>query len=265
MRAIRIANEKKRDAEVGFAAMPRRATVTMVLPDGREKINVKFVKSLANLETLKEQCGGDLVKVGEALIAGDPEIDMEQTGRFIRKTHRLWMTADNAIAYRVNFVEVVHNPDGSEKERREFARVQANIKNEEFPVQWTGRLIPVAEAVRKFVFSKSYQIRHTSGLTYDFLYAMAKELSEKKSFMLMGAGKKGNEPLRLTDGGEPYRGFLEGRVDGDTYCLVLHLTSLELKALPPPEPGEGAAGKSGAGAALAAESAAAETVTGGAS
>ncbi|MDR2471116.1 MAG: hypothetical protein LBD09_03275 [Treponema sp.] len=245
MRAIHIANEKKRDAEVGFAAMPRRETVIMALPDGREKINVKFVKSLASLETLKEQCGGDLVKVGEALIAGDPEIDMEQTGRFIRGTHRLWMTADNKIAYRVNFMEVVHNPDGSEKERREFSRVQANIKNEEFPVQWTGRLLPIAEGIRKFVFTKSYQIRHTSGLTYDFLYAMAQELAEKKSFMLMGAGKKGNEPLRLTDGGEPYRGFLEGRVEGDTYCLVLHLTSLELKALPQAEGPAGEAEKTG--------------------
>ncbi|GHV84713.1 hypothetical protein AGMMS50230_03210 [Spirochaetia bacterium] len=232
MRAIHIANEKKRDAEVGFEALPKQETVAMVLPDGREKTNVKFVKSLANLELLKEQHGGDLVKVGEALIAGDPEIDMEQTGRFVQKTHRLWMTADNKIAYRVNFVQVVHNPDGSEKERREFAKVQANIKDEDIPVQWTGRLMPIAETIRKLVFTKSYQIRHTSGLTYDFLYEMAKELCEKKSFMLVGAGKKGNEPLRLTDGGEPYRGFLEGRINGDKYCLILHLSNLELKTLP---------------------------------
>jgi hypothetical protein len=231
MRAIHIANEKKRDAEVGFDALPRRETVAMVLPDGREKTNVKFIKSLASFDALKEQHGGDLVKLGEALIAGDPEIDMEQTGRFIRRTHRLWMTADNTIAYRVNFVEVIHNPDGSEKERRELKAQRANIKGED-AVQWTGKPFPKADTLRRFVFTKSYQIRHTSGLTYDFLYDMAKQLHESKSLMRVGAGKKGTEQLCLTEGGEKYFGFLEGRIDGDKYCLILRLTNLELKALP---------------------------------
>ena len=237
MRAIRLANEKKRDAEVGFEALSKKQMVYLALSDGREKKNVKFVKSLAKFEVLTAKFG-DPVKTGEALISGDPEIDMEQIWRFVNKTHRLWMTADNKIAYRVNLVEIVRNPDGSEKERREFSKAQANIKNEDIPVQWTGRLVPKTEAMRKFVFTKSYQIRHTSGLTYDFLYEMARELHEKKSFMLAGAGKKGGEPLRLTDGGEPYRGFLEGRIDGDRYCLILHLTNMELKPLPRPGPAE---------------------------
>jgi hypothetical protein len=247
MRAIHIANEKKRDAEVAFDALPRRETVVMVLPDGREKSNVKFIKSLASLDSLKEQHGGDLVKLGEALIAGDPEIDMEQTGRLIQKTRRLWMTADNTIAYRVNFVEIVYNPDGSEKEKRELAKKQANIRAED-AVQWIGRPMPKADALRRYVFSKSYQIRHTSGLTYDFLYDMAKQLDETKSLMRLGAGKKGNEQLCLTEGGEKYFGFLEGRIDGDRYCLILHLTNLELKGLPssPAAPVTSAAEKGGA-------------------
>jgi hypothetical protein len=157
---------------------------------------------------------------------------MEKIGKFVERTRRLWMTANNKIAYRVNFVEVVYDPGGNEKERRDFSKAASNIKNEELPVQWTGRLILKLEAMRRFVFTKSYQIRHTSGLTYDFLFEMAKELHEKKSLMLVGGGKKGNEPLRLADGGEPYRGFLEGRIDGDRYCLILHLSNLELKAVP---------------------------------
>jgi len=230
MRAIHIANEKKRDAEVGFDTLSKQETVNFVLPDGREKTNVKFIKSLANLDALKEQ-HGDLLQVGEALIAGDSEIDMEQTGRFVPRTHRLWMTADNTIAYRVNFVEVVRNPDGSEKDRRDLVKKQANIKIED-AVQWTGKPIPKAEALRKFVFTRSYQIRHTSGLTYDFLYDMAKQLQETASLMRVGAGKAGREQLCLTEGGEKYFGFLEGRIDGDKYCLILRLTNLELKPLP---------------------------------
>jgi len=231
MRAIHIANEKKRDAEVAFSAPPKRETITMVLPDGRERANVKYIKSLANVEQLKDKYG-DMVKLGEAIIAGDPEIDIEQTGRFIRKSMRLWMTSDNDIAYRVNFVEVVYNPDGSEKEKRDLKKKQSNIRVED-AIQWTGKPISKAEALRKFVFTKSYQLHHTSGLSFDFLYDMAKQLHESKSLMRLGAGKKGNEQICLSEGGEKYFGFLEGRIDGDKYCLILRLTNMELRALPP--------------------------------
>ena len=172
-----------------------------------------------------------MVKVGEAIIEGDPEIDIEQTGRFIRKTLKLWMTADNDIAYRVNFVEVVYNNDGSEKERRDVTRKQSNIRTED-PIQWTGKPVLKSEAIRKFVFTKSYQLHHTSGLSYDFLFDMAKQLHETKSMMRLGAGKRGNEQICLTEGGEKYFAFLEGRVDGDKYGLFLRLTNMELKALP---------------------------------
>jgi hypothetical protein len=29
--------------------------------------------------------------------------------------------------------------------------------------------------------------------------------------------------------GTPYRGFLEGRIDGENYILLLHLSNMELK------------------------------------
>ena len=230
MRAIHIANDKKRNAEVAFSPGPKKETITMVLSDGREKTNVKYIKSLASAEKLKAQYK-DMVKLGEALIKGDPEIDMEQTGRFLKKTLRLWMTADDNIAYRVNFVEAVFNKDGSEKERRDVVKKQSNIRTED-PIQWTGKPVPKSDALRKFVFTKSYQLHHTSGLSFDFLYDMAKQLHETKSLMRLGAGKKGNEQICLTEGGEKYFGFLEGRIKGDTYCLVLRLTNMELKALP---------------------------------
>ena len=49
------------------------------------------------------------------------------------------------------------------------------------------------------------------------------------SMMLLGGGKKGNEPLMFRRGGLSYRGFLEGRVDGESYALILHLSNMELK------------------------------------
>jgi hypothetical protein len=58
---------------------------------------------------------------------------------------------------------------------------------------------------------------------------MAKELEQRNSLMLLGAGPKSNQPLVMRRGGTPYRGFLEGRTEGEKYCLLLHFSNLELK------------------------------------
>ena len=101
-------------------------------------------------------------------------------------------------------------------------------------MKWTGKLMKKTEVYNKFVFASKRQIMHVNGLTYDFLYGMAKELEDSQSLMLLGAGPKGNQPLVLTRGGQQYRGFLEGRTDGDKYCLILHLSNMELKAAAAP-------------------------------
>ena len=93
-------------------------------------------------------------------------------------------------------------------------------------------MMPRAKVYNKLVFDKKYQLKHVNGLTYDFLFEMAKELSDKDSLMMLGGGKSGKEPLVMNDGGKPYRAFLEGRVKGEKYCLILHLTDQELKPLP---------------------------------
>jgi hypothetical protein len=106
--------------------------------------------------------------------------------------------------------------------------------NVALPLRWSGKLIPRAEAARKFVFTGKRQIRHVNGLTYDFLYAIARELEERDSLLVVGAGPKGKQPLVLRRGALPYRGFLEGRSRGPEYLLLLHFSNLELKS---PAPG----------------------------
>ena len=103
------------------------------------------------------------------------------------------------------------------------------------PVKWTGKLMPRKKIYNKLVFNKNYQVCHVNGLTYDFLFAMAKDLADKDAMMMLAGGAKGNEPLVFNDGGKPYRAFLEGRIDGKKYCLIMHLTDLELKPLPEKE------------------------------
>jgi hypothetical protein len=73
------------------------------------------------------------------------------------------------------------------------------------------------------------QLRHVDGLTFDFLFEMAKELEQKDSLMLVGTGEKGVSPLIFQANGRPYRGFLEGKTNGKSYQVILHLSEMELK------------------------------------
>ncbi len=231
MRAIHIANEKQRDAEVAFHMQAQKSRVHTILPDGTEKINVKLLKATAAIDEEELVAGyEDLTTLAQVLIEDDPEIDMEVIGKKLFRTHKLYVDKDNKIAYRINLFQVIRNPDGTEKERRDLNRVPSNV-NAAVPLKWTGKKYPKADAVRRFVFTRKYQIRHINGVTFDFLYNMAKELQESNTLMLVGGGPKGNQPILLTRGGEPYRGFLEGRVEGERYCLILHLTNIEMKGI----------------------------------
>ena len=169
--------------------------------------------------------------LAEALIAEDPEIDLEKVGLKLEGLKKVFLTEEGKVAYGVTLTEHVFNPDGTEKETRPESTTTGNIALEGMPVRWTGKMMPKADALRRFVFKKSYQLRHVNGLTFDFLQAMAKKLSDAGAMMLVGAGAKGVAPLVLSTGGTPYRAFLEGRVQGDSYALILRLTNLELKSL----------------------------------
>ena len=230
MRKINISNEQKRDAEVAFGTTFHRPSPVYKTADGNKSISQRSVKAtLATADdALIEKYGSALV---DELIKGDPEIDKETFGRRVEGIKKVYLTPKGKVAYGVSLNEHVFMPDGTEKEVRPATDTQANIALDGVPVRWTGKLIPRDKAMRMFMFKKSYQVQHVNGLTYDFLYAMAKKLAEADSMMLLGGGPKGVEPLVMALGGTPYRAFLEGRVDGDKYALILRLTNMELKPI----------------------------------
>ena len=53
-----------------------------------------------------------------------------------------------------------------------------------------------------------------------FLFNIAKELDENNEMMLVGSGEKGKDPLIFQNNGLPWRAFLEGRIQDDSYALV---------------------------------------------
>ncbi|NNE68500.1 MAG: hypothetical protein HKN33_18175 [Pyrinomonadaceae bacterium] len=222
---INLANKKKRDAQVSIETVGRQRNVKYIDEDGKLTHNVRLLKSTVHQQGLTDAY--ELDELADDIVKDDPEIDVEAFGRYLTETSRVY-TNNNKIVFHVKEEEVSIDTEGEEKDRKPREVKFQNV-NTDVPIPWTGRLIKKKDAVRKFVFTDTKQIIHTNGLTWDFLFEIAKELHDKESLMLVGGGKKGNEPLIFQRGGKGFRGFLEGRIDGDSYCLLLHLSNLELK------------------------------------
>ncbi len=231
---INLRDARNRDALVRADSVRQIASVRYVDDKGGKVQLRKVLKGTLDngLDALMAANDGNLDAVGAALLASDPEIDMERAGTFIVDSARVYVNTDNKIVYRIVQTEIVRGTDGMERERRPKKRVAGNVDGE-IPLTWTGRKMKKADALARFVFHSKLQIVHVNGLTYDFLYGIAKELADADSLMLLGAGASGKEPLILRHGTTPCRGFLEGRIDGDKYVLLLHLSKMELKAPPP--------------------------------
>jgi hypothetical protein len=232
---ISLFNSVGRDAVVKLQSVATPLRVRWLDPAGRQVSTARVIKSTieSDLASLGEKLG-DLRSIGAAIRDGDPELDLETAGRMLEETSRVYIDRSRKIVHRVQELEIIRNPDGSERSRRPKAIPDKNVGGDVTPLKWSGILVPKHEAIRKFVFVQKMQLAHINGLTYDFLFGMAKELEAKNSLLLLGAGAKSNQPLVLRRGGSAYRGFLEGRTRGETYRLILHLSNLELKA--PEEP-----------------------------
>ncbi len=231
MANINLTDSRKRDAVVKAESIRVYGGVRYVGPKGGNAYIRKVLKSTVDhdYDTLLETHGdGDPEKLAEAMVKGDPEIDIERFGLYLWNLSRVYLNPDEEMVYRIEQFDIVRTPDGKVKERRPRERAEANVDGD-IPLNWTGKMIKKSVAIRRYVFRSKLQIVHVNGLTYDFLYNMAKELAETDSLMLMGGGKKGKEPLVFRRGSTPYRGFLEGRIDGKRYILLLHLSNAELK------------------------------------
>ena len=244
IRYIKLANDKKRDAEITFRSLNPKPSISMVMESGEKVINKRVIKSTSQTSTQtllakytdKPKEGVDVkmhlaTQLAEDLIASDPESDLELTGKYIEDVSRVYINEDEKPVFSVKKIEKIFSPSAELKEEREPKYNDSNITGECI-VNWTGKLMPKAKIYNKLVFHKKYQLKHINGLTYDFLFDMAKQLADKDAMMMMGGGTSGKEPLVMNDGGKPYRAFLEGRIKGDKYCLILHLTDQELKPLP---------------------------------
>jgi hypothetical protein len=230
MKIINISDSRSRNTRVALESRKAAVKNTFVTENSGKVSNVRAVKGTLGTSIKALTKDVSLEDLSQLLVDGDPEIDLEIFGKYIHDTNQIYLNENNEPAAGVILKEEVHLADGSVKEVRDFKPVESNI-NTEVPLKWSGKLMPKDKFYNKFAFAAAYQITHVDGLTYDFLYNMAKELEDKKSFLYLAAGEKSNRPLILQRDGTQYRGFLEGRTKGDKYMLVVHMTNLELKAL----------------------------------
>ena len=232
LRKIYIANEKSRDSLISFKGHLASPKAIKVDANGAPVQNKKIIKGTSEntIDGLIATYGDDLAVVAENLITCDPEINLEVTGQFLGQSPRVYVNNELNVVYKVNKKEKVFDAAGELTEERDLRQLVSNVLSED-PLKWSGKFLPIEKAYNKFVFIRTYQLFHDSGLTYDFLFDMAKELEEKQSFMLLGSGKKGVGPAIFQEGGQPFRLFLEGRTQGDNYILLMHLSNLELKSI----------------------------------
>ena len=232
MGSINLTNSKGRDAVVATQRVSTALKLRWLDGKGRQAESVRICRAPLShdLTALRGniKAPDELAGLGDALLNGDPEVDLERTGSFLRDTSRVYVDADQKIVKAVTHWDIVHNADGSQRERRAHQAQEQNVATET-PLRFSGRLLKKSDVWNRFVFAAKLQVRHINGLTYDFLFEMARELEQKDSLLLVGAGAKSNQPLIFQRGGTSYRGFLEGRTRGETYCLILHLSNMELK------------------------------------
>ncbi len=227
---INLTDSRGRDAQVKAEGVQTPRNVRYIDSEGdpvyTRKILQATIKHDYNTLVKKYETPESL---GRALFEGDPEIDTEIFGRYLQEISRVYINPDEEIVYRIEPIEIKLDTEGEEISRKIRERLPSNTDDSQYPLKWTGKMLKKSDAFRRFVFSGKMQITHVNGLTYDFLHSMATELAEAKSLLLIGGGKKGSDPLIFRRGSVPYRGFLEGRVDGDRYALILHLSKMELK------------------------------------
>lgn len=234
IRYLQIENSKKIDAEITFKSIRRGNDIYMALENGERPLNKRVIKlsketSVNFLIGKENPSEDDYSKFSERLINKDDEIDFMLFGKLIDKVDKIYTNKDLDPVFNINISEQILNTKGELVEEKEKAYSKSNINGESI-VKWTGKYIPKKKLYNKVVLSSKYQLKHINGLTFDFLYKIAKELHEKDSFMILGGGK-GNEPLILNDGGKPYRAFLEGKIKGESYVLIIHLSNQEYKSI----------------------------------
>jgi len=227
-RRIRLSDHRGRDATVMLVPISHRLERRYRYLEGSPVESVRRIKSTMDTHSdvlLKRYPDPD--DLARILTAEDPEVDLELAGRTTGSCDSVHLDAGSTVIYSPGIMEIRYGPDGTEIERRPRRVRPANTVTAGPPV-WSGMLVPVDDAVRRYAFTRAYQVMHRNALEFDFLFGIASYLHERESMVLVGTGRNGRGPLVLERNGPGYRGFLHGKIIGDAMRLLLYLSAYEL-------------------------------------
>ena len=89
MRKINIANDARRDAEVAFGNKGHKETIVYKTTTGSTGRNERRLKAtMPTTEAALLEAYGDAL--AEALVTGDPEVDMERIGLKLEGLKKVW-------------------------------------------------------------------------------------------------------------------------------------------------------------------------------
>src|SRR5437867_9542889 len=100
MGKINISNSNGRDAIVNTQSVKSALKLRWLDEEGRQASTVRLLKATLarDMQALQEACGG-LEKVGQALLDGDPEVDIESFGRALRETTRVFISPEGNLVH----------------------------------------------------------------------------------------------------------------------------------------------------------------------
>lgn len=221
IRRLRLADHRGREAVVRLLPVHPIQKLWYHGPEGQPVRHQRRIKLPA--ERINPP-GADPDDVCRALIDGDLDVDLELTGRATGPCERCWLDEKAQPCYAPSYVEVRYHADGTERERRPIAVRLANLVTMH-PRVWSDLLRPRGDVIRAEIFTRAYQVAHTTALEFDFLYGLAAYLQERAVMVQVGSGAHGTGVLRCERNGRAYRGWLDGRIVDDGYRLVLYLAS----------------------------------------
>ena len=190
-----------------------------------------FIKKMRNDENLREE-----------FMNSDNEIDIEQTGKEVSRTFRILFNPHDELCYNFTEYEIQKDRHGRLIPCEECGELyckhqikswyKSNINEEDKPVVFIKpMMMEKLDAIKKWSFGRSYQLRHVDGLTFKFCYELAEKLHKTGKMVLMAPidmEEKKPEKLILRSNSTPFYAWLEGRIKGNKYALILHRATLKI-------------------------------------
>ncbi|MHA1721037.1 MAG: hypothetical protein ACTSWX_02875 [Promethearchaeota archaeon] len=195
--------------------------------DGKKVSHVKILNFDSKLDIQNLENNENLT---ELLIDGDPEFDIENTGKIIQHVNKLVVNNELKPVYNYQEIDVLMQPNGEIK-TRPHKQSKRNIL-EKLPVITSDEYISPRNFIRKYLVKQSFFMGHTDGVSYKFLFELAKNLSDMQKLVRIYAidsETKKKIPIVIKNGGTLYpAAFIYGKIHGEKYCLRLLLVDREL-------------------------------------